>query len=48
LVLIDVGCTLAATAPTVREGPEGITVGIGGHWFRFQRGELPAYAQPSP
>lgn len=43
VVLIDVGCTLA-TQPSVQETTEAITIGLGGRQFRFQRGELPAYA----
>lgn len=47
VVLIDVGCTLT-TPPTVQEGAEGITIGMGGRQFRFTRGTLPAYALQNP
>ena len=47
VVLVDVGCTLAA-APAVEEeeGADRITVALPGLRVRFERGQLPALARP--
>lgn len=44
LMLIDVGCQLAS-APAVTTQGRQLTVTVGGRWFRFGPGQLPAYAQ---
>lgn len=47
LMLVDVGCTLTEP-PAVEEGPDTLTVTVGGRRFRFERGQLPSYALQRP